>query len=137
MLKLITKDEYLNILNKIEEFKPVLSQRKGHKDYLFLKMESEDGMNNLQGIVSLEVYETRKGNVGNIQTLWVNPDFRGNKYGEILVHYIMKYTLEKFDNMYSFMVASNREALKCFKNNGFESDNETRSTIRLFKEVGK
>lgn len=139
MLRLVNKEEYINIIKNLNEtkvetrFKPELSERKNHKDYFFIVMESEDGNNTLQGIASGEVYETKSGNITNINTLWVAPEFRGNHWGEILVLHLMKFVKEKY-SIYSFMCTTNRDALKSFINNGFEGDiKSNKNTLRLIK----
>lgn len=140
MLALVSKEEYINIIDylnktKVEtRFKPEITERKNHKDFFFLKMVSEDGNNTLQGIASAEVYETRNGNVATINTLWVNPECRGNKWGELLVFHLMNFIKEKYP-IYSFMCTTNREALKSFLNNGFDGDGvkTNKNTLRLIK----
>lgn len=140
MLTLISKEEYQNIVRdlieaKIESrFKPEVTKRKNHRDFFFLRMNAEDGSNSLQGIASAEIYETKRGNVASINTLWVSPEWRNNRYGEVLIFHLMKLAKEKYP-IYSFMCSSNREALTSFLRNGFTSDsiNSGKPTLRLFK----
>lgn len=139
MLQLVNKEEYKNIIDDLNKtkletrFKPEITERKNHKGFIFLKMVSEDGSNTLQGIASAEIYETRSGNIANINTLWVRPECRGNNWGELLILHLMNFIKDKFE-IYSFMCLSNREALKSFLNNGFNGDVENgKNTVRLIK----
>lgn len=139
MLQLVSKEEYKNIIDDLNKtkletrFKPEITERRNHKDFVFLKMVSEDGNNTLQGIASAEIYETRSGNIATINTLWVRPECRGNSWGELLIFHLMNFVKEKFE-IYSFMCSSNKEALKSFLNNGFNGDIESgKNTVRLIK----
>lgn len=138
MLKLVSKDEYERIIDdlnrtKVEtRFKNGIKERRGHKDFFFLTMISEDGNGTLQGIASSEVYKTRIGNIASINTLWVNPNCRGNRYGEILIFHLERLINEKYP-IYSFVSNGNKAALKSFLKNGFDSNDKEKTTIRLFK----
>ena len=143
MLRIVNEEEYIETLKWLSEdgiesiFKPELTKRKNHKEFIFMKMEEEDGSNKLQAMASVEIYETKNGNVALFNTLFVMPEFRGNKYGEIIVSNLINYLKENVDNLYSFMVNCNEESVNSFLRNGFESSTSNKKSFRLYKENNK
>ena len=145
MLKLVNKEEFEIIVNEhfdsaeYSRFNRIFTERNGHKGFKFLTMMSEDGQNTLQGVASAEVYETKKGNVANITSLWVAPEFRENtNYDEILVLHLLRLVREGFadEDFYSYIGLARENDLKAYTNNGFDHDEpKANGNISVYKEV--
>lgn len=141
MLKFIEEKEYLETIRELNEeqnistgFKPEITHRKNSVDSFFIKMMSEDWKDTLQGIISAELFTTKKGYFLSIDTLFVTPDNRGNKYGEILIFNLLKHIKEKYNDVSITVIANaNVDCLKCFKNNNFDVGDENRKIIKVSK----
>lgn len=145
MLKFVEEKEYLDTIRFLNEelnletgFKPEITHRKNSLKNFFVKMISEDWTDTLQGIISAELYETKKGYFLSIDTLYVTPENRGNKYGEILILNLLnnvKDECKNLENNREIVAISNvnLKSLKSFKENGFEVGAELKNRIKVSK----
>ena len=147
MLKLVEEQEFEEIVNEhlneeeLNRFNRIFTKRANHKDFKFLTMYSEDGKNTLQGLASAEIYETKKGNVVNVTSLFVVPEFReSTNYDEILILHLIRLAREAFtgEEFYSYIGLAKENDLKAYVNNGFDHDEPNKSgNISVYKLADK
>lgn len=157
MINVITKENYLDLLKKINEtdgtaFKLETNNRRGHVGDCFISMISEDGTNYLQGVAAAEITRTAKGLVINVDNVYVDKMCVETDFGEVLVENLIntckKEAVNMFDgdseNIYAAMAIANSDNVAYFtaERNGFDVTSSGRKLasgktimIRVSKEL--
>lgn len=153
MVNVINAEKYselLNFINNKDESANVsaeLKERKNHLSHVIISMVSEDGTNYLQGVAEAEIYDTSKGIVAFVDTIYVDINCRETNFGSVLVDQVVQKAnecaMQQYNApLYAAMAITNSDEVNFYTDNGFDITSAGRKTssgkvtmIRVSKEI--